>query len=75
MPHMLAEGLLCKEYISGIVMEFHDWARSAGWEHWVWPDNFTEQVLQQRRCKLGPTEIVDLDDETFLHDGKSLPSV
>jgi FkbM family methyltransferase len=69
LPHLLAQGLLCKDRVSAVVVEFHGWARPAN--NTLTFAGFEQQVKQQK-CQ--PTQIVQLDDETYVHDRKGLPA-
>eukprot|EP01084_Bolivina_argentea_P098511 177040_1 len=70
LPRMLELGILCKKYIDIIMFEAHPWAQH------LMGSNFTtrqllEQIKLQTQCE--PTNIIFVDDETYLHDQQSLP--
>ena len=56
-PYLAKNGMLCKEYINKIVIEWHGQALN----------------VKSENCEQGPTEIIKLDDESYLNDGQPLP--
>ena len=70
LPKMLRDGTLCRNRLDSLVLEFHpDLAGSINPEFDL--GTFKKKLERQQGCK--PTLLVDLDDETFLHDGMPLP--
>jgi FkbM family methyltransferase len=69
LPHLLEMGLFCSQKISYMYLEFHKWATVNGQKLNM---NTFRQSLSSQTCS--PTIIVDIDDETYLHDGVPLPT-
>lgn len=68
LPLLLRRGLLCSDKIQAIVLEYHEWAKG---DHALTMPHFRKQ-LDAQECL--PTLIIDFDDESYMLDGKELPS-
>lgn len=69
-PHLLAQNMLCKNKIKFMYMEIHAWASSRAKKLDI---KTIRQQIEKQTCE--PTTILDIDDETYLHDGMSLPTI
>jgi len=69
LPHLIRQGLLCSDKIACIALEFHKWAKH---EHTLTLPLFHKELAKQD-CT--PTQILNIDDETYLHDGQTLPTI
>ena len=67
MPHMMQHGVFCQKVVTAMVIEWHGRARRNSTLN---QDTMLQQ-LEQTECD--STEIVVMDDETFLLDNKDLP--
>ena len=63
LPHLYNNGILCEEYLKIIAIEMHPQFRTV-------PDDLKlpqlRELLERQNCE--PTQIVKVDDETYLHD-------
>jgi len=74
LPKLLKEGLLCAGTIDVLFIEFHE-HKPAGYEHYS-PEDLKAQISEGERCSgRSPTQIIDLDDESYPNDGAPLPGV
>ena len=64
LPHMLRSGMFCKNVITSMVIEVHDWAASKMRSR-LTLNNFQKQIEAQ---KCVPSEIVPVDDESYNED-------
>lgn len=66
-PHLLTRGILCANKISFMYMEFHNWAGNGS--------NLNRNSIRNQMAsqKCISTTLVDIDDETYLHDGMAFP--
>mmetsp|Transcript_46795 Transcript_46795/g.135379 ORF Transcript_46795/g.135379 Transcript_46795/m.135379 type:complete len:320 (-) Transcript_46795:106-1065(-) len=72
LPKLLKEGLLCAGTIDVLFIEFHE-QKPAGYEQYS-PEALKAQISKGEHCAgRSPTQIIDLDDESFGADGAPLP--
>ena len=63
---MASEGLLCQKRIHTILVEFHPTPFGGNITTFRNAGKTIKQMISRQRCKA--TEIVEFDDETYLHD-------
>ena len=56
---LASEGLLCKNHIHTILVEYHRNPRS-------WMKDTLKRMISRHNC--AATDIIEFDDETYLHD-------
>ena len=66
LPHLLRQGLLCSDKITYMSLEVHRWAKG---KHKLRLSTFRKELAKQD-CV--PTHILDIDDESYLHDPHAL---
>eukprot|EP00930_Biecheleria_cincta_P031476 TRINITY_DN2184_c0_g1_i14.p1 TRINITY_DN2184_c0_g1~~TRINITY_DN2184_c0_g1_i14.p1 ORF type:complete len:398 (+),score=55.72 TRINITY_DN2184_c0_g1_i14:28-1221(+) len=72
LAHMLELGVLCKSYINTLTIEWHDWKLP---ENSSTATKLKAALADPSRCPLGEiTEILEVDDESYLYDRATLPS-
>ncbi len=63
LPHLYKNDVLCEEYLKMIAIEMHPQFRTV-------PDDLKlpefRELLERQSCE--PTQIVKVDDESYLHD-------
>ncbi|KAH3691128.1 hypothetical protein DPMN_194088 [Dreissena polymorpha] len=64
LPHLLQTLTLCKDIITSFVIEMHEWAKKSMGSTLTFDELRT--MIQKQGCV--PSEIVNVDDESFLHD-------
>eukprot|EP01084_Bolivina_argentea_P261705 442381_1 len=67
LPQMFQKGILCSIYIDTIYIEIHKVPTLKK----ISIKSLLKKIRQQKECQ--PTNIVEKDDETYLHDGFPLP--
>eukprot|EP01083_Nonionella_stella_P037211 101446_1 len=74
-PHLFHNGILCKKYIDGIAIEIHNQAKKEMKGNWTL-ESLRDDLLNRSPLDCDPTDIIALDDETYLHDNvTSLPHI
>ena len=68
LPHMMQQGVFCQNVVTAMVIEWHGWRAR---RNTTLNQGTMLQQLGQAECNI--TEIVAMDDETFLHDNKDFP--
>mmetsp|Transcript_11976 Transcript_11976/g.24799 ORF Transcript_11976/g.24799 Transcript_11976/m.24799 type:complete len:306 (-) Transcript_11976:96-1013(-) len=72
LPKLLKKGLLCAGTIDVLFIEFHK-TKPAGYEQYS-PEALKAQISEGEHCAgRSPTQIIDLDDESYAADGAPLP--
>jgi FkbM family methyltransferase len=73
LPKFVTKQLLCKNVLDRITIEWHEQVLKTE-ESKKQATELKSQVMSQNTCKEGPsTEVLDIDDESYLEDGMPLP--
>ncbi|KAH3696583.1 hypothetical protein DPMN_084059 [Dreissena polymorpha] len=70
LPQMIQTSTLCKDIITSFVIEMHEWAKKPMGSNLTFDD--VRNMLGKQGCV--PSEMVSVDDESYLHDVSRDPS-